>query len=89
MKNVIKVLGVCLLTLVAGLAFAAGKVNINTADAGTLASELIDIGPSKAEAIVSYRNENGPFKSIESLTDVKGIGQKVLDENADRITVGE
>lgn len=89
MKNVIKVLGVCLLTLVAGLAFAVGKININTADADTLASQLTGIGHSKAEAIVSYRNENGPFKSIESLADVKGIGQKILDENADRMTVGE
>jgi competence protein ComEA len=75
MKNVIKVLGVCLLTLVAGLAFAVGKININTADADTLASQLVGIGHSKSEAIVSYRNENGPFKSIESLADVKGIGQ--------------
>lgn len=89
MQNVIKTLGVLLLTLVAGLAFAAGKININTSDADTLASELIGIGPSKAEAIVSFRNENGPFKSIESLAEVKGIGQKVLDENADRITVDE
>lgn len=89
MQNVIKTLGVLLLTLVAGLAFAAGKININTADADTLDSELAGIGPSKAEAIVSYRNENGPFESIESLDEVKGIGQKVLDDNADRMTVGE
>lgn len=78
-----------MLTLCAGLAFAAGKVNINTADAETLASELVGVGASKAEAIVSYRNEHGPFESIESLTEVKGIGRKVLDENAGRIAVGE
>lgn len=89
MQYVKKTLGVLLLTLVAGLAFAAGKININTADADTLASELVGIGSSKAEAIVSYRNENGPFESIESLTEVKGIGQKVLEENSGRITVGE
>ncbi|HEX7026768.1 MAG TPA: helix-hairpin-helix domain-containing protein [Gammaproteobacteria bacterium] len=84
-----KILGVLLLTLVTGLAFAADKVNINTADAETLASELAGVGSSKAEAIVSYREENGPFKSVESLTEVKGIGQKVLEDNAGRISVGE
>ena len=84
-----KTLGVLLLTLVAGVALAAGKININTADAETLASELAGIGSSKAEAIVSYRNEHGPFESIEALTEVKGIGQKVLEDNADRLTVGE
>jgi competence protein ComEA len=89
MQYFIKTLGVLLLTLAAGLAFAAGKININTADAETLASELIGIGSSKAEAIVSYRKEHGPFESIESLTAVKGIGEKVLEDNADRLTVGE
>ncbi len=41
----------------------AGPVNLNTADAATLARELDGIGPAKAQAIVEYRQKNGPFKS--------------------------
>ncbi len=55
-------------------------VNINTADAATLAQSLRGIGRSKAEAIVSYRSENGPFKSVDDLVNVKGIGTKTLEQ---------
>lgn len=55
-------------------------VNINTADAATLAGTLRGIGLSKAEAIVAYRNENGPFKSVDDLVNVKGIGSKTLEQ---------
>ncbi|MGH8285158.1 MAG: ComEA family DNA-binding protein [Steroidobacteraceae bacterium] len=65
----------------------AGPVNINTADAATLAKELTGIGKSRAEAIVAYRTKNGPFKSADELTLVKGIGQKVIDENRANIRV--
>ena len=54
-------------------------VNINTADAATLAGSLRGIGRSKAEAIVAYRDENGPFKSVDDLVNVKGIGAKTLE----------
>jgi competence protein ComEA len=68
------------------LAFA-GPVNINTADANTLARELKGIGPSRAQAIVAYRTEHGPFKSADDLALVKGIPQKVIDDNRDNIRV--
>jgi competence protein ComEA len=55
-------------------------VNINTADADTLAGSLRGIGRSKAEAIVAYRDENGPFKSVDDLVNVKGIGAKTLEQ---------
>ena len=55
-------------------------VNINTADAATLAGSLRGIGQRKAEAIVAYRNENGPFKSVDDLVNVKGIGAKTLEQ---------
>jgi competence protein ComEA len=55
-------------------------VNINTADAATLAGSLRGIGRSKAEAIVAYRSENGPFKSVDDLVNVKGIGAKTLEQ---------
>ena len=74
--------------LLAGTAFAAEKVNINTADAATIDRVLVNVGPSKAEAIVAYRKANGPFRSAEQLALVKGIGLKTIEKNRDRIMVG-
>jgi competence protein ComEA len=59
----------------------AGPVNVNTADAKTLARELDGVGMAKAEAIVSYRQKNGPFKSAEDLARVKGLGKKTIEQN--------
>jgi competence protein ComEA len=59
----------------------AGPVNVNTADARTLARELQGIGMAKAEAIVSYREKNGPFKGADDLVKVKGVGKKLVDQN--------
>ncbi len=66
----------------------AGPVNVNTADASTLAKELDGIGPAKAQAIVDYRQKNGPFKSPEDLLKVDGIGERVLDQNRGNIQIG-
>jgi competence protein ComEA len=69
-------------------ALAAGPtVNINTADATQLAS-LNGIGDSKAQAIIAHRQANGPFKSVDQLAEVKGIGLKTVDKNRDRLTTG-
>ncbi len=65
--------------LLAQSAFAA--VNINQADAAQIAEELKGIGLSKATAIVAYRTQNGPFKTVEQLTEVKGIGLKTVEKN--------
>jgi len=65
----------------------AGPVNINTADAKTLARELDGIGPAKAQAIVDYRQKNGTFKTADDLLKVQGIGAKVLEQNRDNIRV--
>lgn len=65
----------------------AGAVNINTADAESLASELNGIGEAKAIAIVEYRQQNGPFKSADDLALVKGIGDSTVDKNRDNIVV--
>jgi len=65
----------------------AGPVNINTADAKTLARELDGIGPAKAQAIVDYRQKNGTFKTADDLLKVEGIGAKVLEQNRDNIRV--
>lgn len=76
--------------LLAGAAFAvhADKIDINRADATALAA-LNGVGPARAEAIVEYRRINGPFRSVEELTEVKGLGTFVLERNRDRLTVGE
>jgi competence protein ComEA len=67
-------------TLLAPVAIA-GPVDVNTADAKTLARELQGVGMAKAEAIVSYREKNGPFRSADDLAKVKGLGEKLIDQN--------
>lgn len=61
-------------------------ININTADAAELAT-LPGIGEKKGETIVAYREEHGPFRVPEQLTDVPGIGESILAEVLDQITV--
>lgn len=86
LAHVLKILA--LSALFAGSAFAGGeRVNINTADAATLDRVLVNIGPSKAEAIISYRKANGAFRSIDQLASVKGIGLATIEKNRDRIVV--
>ena len=78
---------ILLVSLFTGFAHAEPEaVNINTADVETLAS-LTGIGPAKAEAIVDYRDANGPFRSSEDLTNVKGIGEATVEKNAERLAV--
>ena len=66
----------------------AEAVDINTADAKAIAEAMIGIGPSKAEAIVAYRKANGPFKSVDDLAHIKGIGAATLKKNRDKLTAG-
>lgn len=70
-------------------AFAATPVNINKADAATLAKSLDGIGHSKAEAIVAWREEHGPFKSADDLGQVKGIGTATLERNRGAILLDD
>jgi len=89
------------LTLVLGggvavSASAAGKepmiqaqpvVNINQANAAELSEALSGVGISRANAIVAYRQANGPFKSADELSRVKGIGAATIKRNLSRITL--
>jgi len=66
----------------------AEPVNINTADAAALAKALNGVGPAKARAIVSYRDKNGPFKTVDQLAMVEGITQKLIEKNRADIKLG-
>ena len=90
MKRFVSVLtSLALALLLAGPAGAVEKVDINKADAATLDRVLVNIGESKAEAIVAHRKANGPFRSAEQLAEVKGIGLKTIESNRDRIVLGK
>jgi len=66
---------------------ARTQVDINTADAETLAMALDGIGLAKAREIVAYREQNGEFKSVDDLEQVRGIGPATIARNRDRIVV--
>jgi len=72
MKRIIAT-AIVLALLTIGNCFAAEPVNINTADKAAL-DAIPGIGAVLAERIVAYRQENGEFKSVEELVDVKGLG---------------
>jgi competence protein ComEA len=80
------VLAAALLCPLAGL---AGPVDINSADAETLAKELDGIGLARAKAIVEYRERNGKFRSADEVLNVKGIGPSVLEKNRVNLQVRE
>ena len=88
MTKLRKYLVLAVWTLFCPLYAIAGPVNINTADAETISTELKGIGLAKAEAIVAYRKQHGPFKSRAELTAVKGIGARTVEINRDNILLG-
>lgn len=75
--------------LVSTAVFAVEPIDINIADAQTMAQGIQGVGQARAEAIVAYRNKNGNFASIDELAKVKGIGLKTVNKNRDRLTIGE
>jgi len=87
MKSFKRFLYLTICTLTMPLVVYAGPVNVNTADAETISAELQGVGLSKAHAIVDYRKENGPFKSADDLTLVKGIGERTVEINRANILV--
>lgn len=93
MKSFVAVVMLCLsicFTLPAFAEVSAAplvSVNINDASAAEIAETLTGVGLAKAEAIVSYREENGAFESIEQLEMVKGIGPATVEKNRSRIAL--
>ena len=72
-----------------GLLLAATPVNINQASAAAIARSLDGIGQSRAEAIVAWREAHGPFKKIEDLRHVKGIGKATIQRNLAAIRLAD
>lgn len=74
------------LLLIPALLFAE-TVNINTADKETLMTVVKGVGEKRAEAIITYREQNGPFKSIDELAEVNGISTSIVENNRENISV--
>ena len=79
-------LAVCL--LIPTLLFAE-TVNINTADKETLMTSIKGVGETRAEAIIAYREQNGAFKSVDELAEVRGIGASIVEKNMDNLAVAD
>jgi competence protein ComEA len=69
-------------------AWGQTKINVNQATASDLTA-LPGIGPSKAQAIVDYRNKNGAFRTVDSMTNVRGIGPKTLEKIRPMVSLGD
>ncbi len=98
MKTLIKIFFISLLMISATSTFAKKpssaavlqvmeKVSLNNGSAEALSSVLKGIGLKRAMAIVSYRKDHGPFKAIEELANVKGIGVATVEKNRNKITL--
>jgi competence protein ComEA len=85
--NLFKTLIATVLLAFAVSGFAADVVDINSADAQTL-EQLQGVGPAKAQAIVAYREANGPFATLEDLAKVQGIGLRTVEINREAMSVG-
>lgn len=81
----------CFSALLLGLSAItqAAPVDINSADATVLAQGIKGVGVKRAEAIVAYRKEHGPFKTVDDLAKVPGVGAKVVEENRANLSVGK
>jgi competence protein ComEA len=75
--------------LFASGAALGGPVNVNTADAVTLAAELTGVGPALAAEIVRDREQNGKYTSPDALTRVKGVGPRIVEMNRDNILTSD
>ncbi len=85
MKTVLQAM---LFSLLFASAHVLAAVDINTASAEQLARAMKGVGMAKARAIVAWREANGPFKSVDELVKVKGIGLKTVERNRDQLSVG-
>lgn len=61
------------------------KIDLNTADLSTLIGSFKGIGKKRAEAIIAYRTSHQGFKSLEELAEVKGLGQRFVTANKEKL----
>jgi len=87
MKKILLYLIFCTLTVVSVPLWAA-PLDINTASAQQLAANLKGVGVAKAAAIIAYREAHGPFRKVDDLAKVKGIGMRIVDINRDHLVLG-
>jgi competence protein ComEA len=87
LENVMKTWSALLLGLFAGIHLAGAAVNINTASVADL-DAVKGISPAKAQAIVDYRTQHGPFKSLDELKQVKGFGEKSVAKLKTELELG-
>ena len=66
---------------------SAGAVDINTADAAMLASVIDGVGEKRAATIVRYREQHGPFASVDELANVQGVGAATIERNRQYLMV--
>ncbi len=85
--NLLKTLFLATALCSATVASAADLIDINTASAKVLATAISGVGESRAAEIIAYRTQFGPFKSVDDLVMVKGIGQATVDGSRDKLTV--
>ncbi len=84
----LKVLFLLLVLALPGYLSAADKININTANRETLMT-IKGVGEKRADAIISYRDANGSFKSVDELANVSGVGESIVEKNRDNLTIDE
>ncbi len=89
MRIIFKSIFALLLTGLVVLTSWAGPVDLNSADAETIARELNGVGVSRAQAIVEYREQYGAFLSAEDLLNVTGIGPHILQVNKANIVLSQ
>jgi len=77
----------CAVLLMAGAVHAGEPVDINTANAESLAEAIDGVGIKKARDIVTYRQKNGPFESVDELIEVSGIGRQTVDGSRENLTM--
>jgi competence protein ComEA len=86
--EILKRLIFTLLLFLPTVLFAAETVNINTADVEALMS-IKGIGEKRAQAIIEYREQHGPFKSVDQLMEIKGVGRFFVDTNREYLVTEE
>ena len=74
------------LICISALSVASEQLDINSASADAIAETMTGIGIKRAEAIIAFRDKNGPFNTVDDLLLVKGIGLATLDKNRDRLS---